>query len=338
MTSRERIKKIIAGEAADRCGLWLGNPDQKTWPIYHEYFGTDSDEALRQKLGDDFRWFCPEFDPASYKHPQGKPVFDFSFRKTLSGHGGPFENCENPAEIEAYDWPEAKYLDFSGTIEQMKNAGGIYRAGGMWCAFYHILMELFGMESYMMKMYTDPEVVQAATDRLCRFYYEANERFLQEAGDELDAIFFGNDFGTQQDLICGPAQFDEFIMPWFRKFTEQGKKYNKQVILHSCGAIHKVIDRLVDAGVDCLHPIQALAKNMDAATLARDFGGRIAFMGGIDTQDLLVNASPEEVAAETERVKTLLGPRLIVSPSHEHILPNISPQNMEAMARAATRV
>ncbi|MEI8205766.1 MAG: uroporphyrinogen decarboxylase family protein, partial [Kiritimatiellales bacterium] len=185
------------------------------------------------------------------------------------------------------------------------------------------------------KMYTDTEVVHTATDRLCQFYYEANERFLQEAGDELDAIFFGNDFGTQQDLICGPAQFDEFIMPWFRRFTELGKKYNKQVILHSCGAIHKVIDRLIDAEVDCLHPLQALAKDMDADTLARDFKGRIAFMGGIDTQNLLVNASPGEVAADVERVKNLLGPNLIVSPSHEHILPNIPPQNMEALAKAA---
>ena len=151
-----------------------------------------------------------------------------------------------------------------------------------------------------------------------------------------EPVLFGNDFGTQQDLICGPAQFDEFILPWFRRFTELGKKYNKQVILHSCGAIHKVIGRLIAAGVDCLHPLQAKAKNMDAETLAADFKGKISFMGGIDTQDLLVNASPEEVAADVKRVIGQLGPCLIVSPSHEHILPNIPPQNMEALARAVT--
>jgi uroporphyrinogen decarboxylase len=335
MNSRERIRSIIAGRPADRCGLWLGNPDPKSWPALHAYFGTKTEEDLRRKLGDDFRWFCPEFDPAVYQHPEGLPMFDFSFRKTLSGHGGPFEECEDVAEIQNYNWPRAEYLDFSATITQMKNSGDIYRAGGMWCPFYHILMDLFGMESYMMKMYTDPEVVHAATDRLCEFYYEANERFLQEAGNELDAVFFGNDFGTQQDLICGPAQFDEFIMPWFRRFTDLGKKYNKQVILHSCGAIHKVIDRLIDAGVDCLHPLQALAKNMDAGTLACDFKGRIAFMGGIDNQDLLVNASPDEVAADVRRVKELLGPNLIISPSHEAVLPNVPPQNLQAMAASA---
>jgi uroporphyrinogen decarboxylase len=335
MNSRELIRTIIAGGTADRTGLWLGNPVEESWPALNAFFGTKTEEELRRTLGDDFRWFCPEFDPGCYRHPDGLPMFDFSYKKTLSCHGGPFEECEEVADIENYNWPEAQYLDFSRTIAQLRAAGDVYRAGGMWCPFYHILMELFGMESYLMKMFTDPAVVHAATDRVCRFYYEANERFLQEAGEDLDAIFFGNDFGTQQDLICGPDQFDEFIMPWFRKFIALGKKYNKQVILHSCGAIHKVIDRIIDAEVDCLHPIQALAKNMDAQTLARDFRGRITFMGGIDTQHLLVSGIPEQVTQDVRRIRDLLGPRLIVSPSHEAVLANVPPENLEALSAAA---
>ena len=74
---------------------------------------------------------------------------------------------------------------------------------------------------------------------------------------------------------------------------------------------------------------------MDAETLARDLKGRIAFLGGIDTQALLVNATPEEVKEEVRRVKKLLGPRLIVSPSHEALLPNVPPENVQAMAEAA---
>ena len=74
---------------------------------------------------------------------------------------------------------------------------------------------------------------------------------------------------------------------------------------------------------------------MDAATLARDFKGRIAFMGGIDMQELLTHGTPEQVTAEVHRVKNLLGPNLIVSPSHEAILPNVPPQNIEALAQAA---
>ncbi|MBC7255053.1 MAG: methyltransferase, partial [Chloroflexi bacterium] len=55
-----------------------------------------------------------------------------------------------------------------------------------------------------------------------------------------------------------------------------------------------------------------------------------------DTQNLLIHATPEEVKAEVRRIKRLLGPCLIVSPSHEAILPNVPPANVEAMAQAAT--
>jgi uroporphyrinogen decarboxylase len=107
------------------------------------------------------------------------------------------------------------------------------------------------------------------------------------------------------------------------------------VILHSCGSIYRVIERLIAAKVNCLHPLQARAYGMDAETLAREFKGRIAFLGGLDTQDVLVNATPEGVRAEVRRIKKLLGPRLIVSPSHEALLPNVPPENVIAMAEAA---
>jgi hypothetical protein len=56
MNSRERIRTIISGQPADRVGFWLGNPHADTWPIYHDYFGTSTQEELRRKLGDDYRW------------------------------------------------------------------------------------------------------------------------------------------------------------------------------------------------------------------------------------------------------------------------------------------
>jgi uroporphyrinogen decarboxylase len=74
---------------------------------------------------------------------------------------------------------------------------------------------------------------------------------------------------------------------------------------------------------------------MDAETLAREFSGRISFLGGIDTQDVLVHAGKEGVREEVRRIKSLLGPRFIVSPSHEALLPNVPPENVVAMAEAA---
>jgi len=335
MTSRELLKNIIALEPAPRCGFWLGNPHADTWPILHRYFGTKSEENLRRKLGDDYRWISPSFAASTFRHPRSRGIFAFGGSKESHGQAGPLAGIEDPAALDRFDWPDPALLDFKETLNKLREAGSYYRASGLWSPFFHDIMDLFGLEQYFTKMYTHAEVVEAATDRVCRFYFDGNERFFDAAGDLIDGFFFGNDFGTQLDLMLSLPLFDRFILPWFCRFTAQAKRRGYQVILHSCGSIHRVIPRLIAAGVNCLHPLQAKAGNMDAETLARDFGGRIAFLGGLDTQRVLNMGTPDEVKAEVRRVKRLLGPHLIVSPSHEAILPDVPPGNVAAMAEAA---
>jgi uroporphyrinogen decarboxylase len=344
MTSRERIKQIVAGEAADRCGFWMGQPHSDTWPIYFKYFGIVShatgdpkwnperEEALRLHLGDDIRWICPQW--TAYKHPGGKPMWEDGHDQTKGlASEGVFADCEDLAVVEDFPWPNPDYLDFSDMVRALKNTGPYYRLGGMWCPFFHNLADFFGMENYFVKMHTDPEVVEAVTRHVCEFYLEANERLFEQAGDELDAFFFGNDLGSQRSCLVSPAFVDRFVLPWIRKFAQQGHAHGYQVAMHSCGAISPLIDRVIDAGVNVLHPLQAKAANMDAKTLSQ-FKGRLAFLGGIDTQDLLVNGTPEDVRKDVLRVRDLLGPSFIISPSHEALLPNVPPENVEAMARA----
>ncbi len=333
MKKRELIKRLINGEPVERCGFWLGNPHPETWDILHSYFGTTSEEQLRQQLNDDVRWICPQFYDDVYQDPKGRQLFDASLDREQH-RTSPLAHCTTLEEVEAFPWPDPKYLNFDACLDDLRNAGDVYRMSGFWTCFYHNMADLMGMEEYLVKMYTHPDIVSRITDKVCEFYYEANELFFAEAKDLVDGFFFGNDFGTQQSLICGPRQFEQFILPWFSRFVQQGHNHGYQAVLHSCGAICDVIESLIETGVDCLHPLQAKATDMDADTLAELFKGRVTFMGGIDAQDLLTNGTPAEVRADVQRVKKLLGSNLIVSPSHEAILPNVPPQNVEAMAQA----
>jgi uroporphyrinogen decarboxylase len=332
MTSRERIRTIVAGRAADRVGFWLGQPHRDTEPILLEAFGQRDLEGVRRLLADDVRWI-----PAGgYRHPEGRPMFDTGMDHARGlASGGAFADCEDVAEVEAFDWPDPDYLDFTETLRRLRGAGDVYRLSGFWCDFFHKVANFLGMEGYFIKMHTHPEVVHALTRRIVGFYLEANRRFYRQAGDLLDAFFLGNDFGTQRDLLISPAQFREFLLPYFRQLADQAHEHGYQVVLHSCGAVHKIIPDVIAIGVDGLHPLQARAADMDADTLARDFAGRIAFLGGIDTQELLVHGAPEDVRAEVRRVRERLGPCLVVSPSHEALLPNVPPANVRAMAEAA---
>jgi uroporphyrinogen decarboxylase len=83
--------------------------------------------------------------------------------------------------------------------------------------------------------------------------------------------------------------------------------------------------------------LQAQAANMDAVLLAREFGGKIAFLGGIDAQGILPHGTPQDVKEEVFRIREILGPHLIVSPSHEAILPDVPPENVAALAEAANQ-
>ena len=333
MNSRERIRAIVAGEPADRCGFWLGNPHADSWPLYFDAFGETEEEAVRRKLGDDLRWISPQW--SSYFHPEGKPIWDVQPKGAAFSSGGVFSECEDVAEVEAFAWPDPRFLDHTTTLAALREAGDVYRASGYWCCFFHDLADFMGMESYFIRMLTHPEVVHAITRRIIDFYLEANRRFFAEAGDLVDGFFMGNDFGSQLDLLVGPRQFDEFIRPYLRELIVQARGFGHQILVHSCGAVSRVIPTVLELGVDALHPLQARAKGMDADSLARSFRGRIAFVGGIDTQELLVRGSPDDVRAEVRRVKELLGSRLVVSPSHEALLPNVPAANVRAMAEAA---
>ena len=183
MHSRERIRSIISGHGADRCGFWMGNPHPDTWPIYHRYFGTTSEEQLRLKLGDDFRWI----GVWTYRDPQGDGMWAIPHKKS-HGDPGPFGACTDISQLEGYRWPKVEYLDYGPTLEALRRAGDYYRASGLWTCFYHNVMDLFGMESYLSNMYENPELVHAVTDRVCQFYFDANERFYDLAGDLMDGI------------------------------------------------------------------------------------------------------------------------------------------------------
>lgn len=323
----------MSRENTGRCGFWIGNPEKDTVAAYLKETGLATRDEIGELLGDDIKWITPHYAKSTYRHPEGKSMRPWKAMNPFGMSGGPLSSVSTVAGLDVIDWPDVKYLDFTETIENLKNAGDCYRLSGFWSPFFHDLTYLLGTEELLIKMYTEPELVNEILNRLCTFYYEANELFFAQAGDLMDGVFFGNDFGTQNDLMITPDQFETFYLPWIKKFAEQAHRHGYHCVMHCCGSIYRIMDSLIGAGVDCIHPIQALAANMDADSLSK-FKGRIAFMGGIDTQHILPEASPEEVYADTKRVMGILGPNIVIGPSHEVLMPNVPFQNVKAMSDA----
>ncbi len=161
-----------------------------------------------------------------------------------------------------------------------------------------------------------------------------NKIFFDATKGRLDAVLVGNDFGGQTRLMLSPANIKKFALPGSKKIIDQAKKYGLKVFYHSCGSVFEAIPSLIDLGIDVLHPIQALATDMEPEKLQEHYGGQLSFCGGVDAQQLLVNGSQEDVTAKVRHLKRVFTTGLIISPSHEAILPDIPPRNVEALFAA----
>ena len=240
-------------------------------------------------------------------------------------------------EIERYPYfPDPDILDydlFESALTQVEQTG-LAIVSGAWSCFFHVVSDYFGMEEYFCKMYTHPKVVEALTNKVVDLFLKINENILSRYSDRIDCVFMGNDFGTQLDMLISPDCFRKFILPYYSKLISIAKKYEKPVMLHSCGAISRIIPDLIDSGISALHPLQALAKGMDADSLAQ-YKNDLLFVGGIDTQRLLPFGTPKEIREEVFRIADLWGDGWVVSPSHEALLKNVSAENLWALREAA---
>ena len=157
----------------------------------------------------------------------------------------------------------------------------------------------------MMNMLANPELVHYINDKIVDFYMKALKIFLDATKGKLHAILIGDDMGSQLDLMISPGMVEQFVIPGAKQLVALAHSYGVKVIYHSCGSIIRAIPMLIDAGVDAIHPIQALAEGMSPENLKEKFADKVSFCGGVDTQELLPNGTPEEIMENVKYLRTL---------------------------------
>ena len=171
MTSREKVMRV-----AKRCNtganpFWTGHPSDGALEQYYAYLGIDNTEALFQFLDDDCRFLRAE---GCYRGLGGRPMFDFTGGKKRESLSMP--GCFAEAtldDVRSYPWPDPADFDYTELLREIRAHGDKAVFSGSLGTFFHDMCDFFGMEEYFIRMYTDPQVVHAATDRLVDFYVEA---------------------------------------------------------------------------------------------------------------------------------------------------------------------
>lgn len=347
MNSIERFYATVERRPADRPACWLGMPTPSEVPRLCEYFGVKTLEELKVTCGDDFYAIevpyrsptCSALYAAFDWYMNGSNVDTEHRTLTAKGFFADMLDVEE-AKNANFPWPDpALYIDPAVCRRLVDEAPDEKTILGVaWASHFQDFCAAFGMETALMNMVAEPELVHYVNDKIMEFYIKALTIFLDATKGKLHAILIGDDLGSQLDLIISPALVKEFVIPGAKQLIDLAHSYGVKVIYHSCGSVVRAIPMLIEAGVDVIHPIQALAKGMQIEALKEKFDGRVSFCGGVDTQELLPNGSPEQVMENVKYLRTIFPTGLIISPSHEAIQSDVPPSNIKAMFIEAQKV
>jgi uroporphyrinogen decarboxylase len=238
--------------------------------------------------------------------------------------------------LAGYRYPYARIDTLLRTMEAVAGSGGDYFIG---CDISPCLLELLfrvrGMEDTLFDLAADPGSAERMIGEAGRFGIALAEGACERFA--LDWLWTGDDVGGQRSMIINPDLWRTMVRPYLAAIFEVAKKCGLLVAYHSCGTIRPIIPDLIDMGLDVLNPIQPNCPGMDPRELKREYGDRLAFMGGVDTQELLPRGSAEEVYADTcslLEVMTGGGGGYILAASHA-VPPETPLENIFALYRAA---
>lgn len=200
---------------------------------------------------------------------------------------------------------------------------------------YEMYWRLRGIEMALLDMVEDPgfasEMLKRCADFSAELSRAAVERF------DLDWLWTGDDVSSQFSMLMSPEMWRKLIRPHLAHIVAVGKSRGLWVAYHCCGALRPIIQDLIEIGIDVLNPVQCNCPGMDPLELKADFGNQMAFMGGVDTQGLLPNATVDEVRRATARLiegMTRDGGGYILAASHT-IPPETPDENIFAMYEEA---
>ena len=201
-------------------------------------------------------------------------------------------------KMDAYEFPDP--LDesvFSGVRDSLESGNDGFRVFSIGFSLFERAWTLRGMETLMMDFFDNPGFVRD----LLRSIADYNIAQVAEALKyDIDAIYFGDDWGQQHGLLMGPDLWREFIYPELKRMYGVVKDAGKIVSIHSCGDVDELFDDLVGIGLNCFNPFQP--EVMDTDALMKRYRGKLAFHGGLSTQQVLPYGSVDDVIKATKHL------------------------------------
>ncbi len=195
--------------------------------------------------------------------------------------------------------------------EQFRKEGKAVIVKSICAGLFEMGQRIRGMENFLCDLMVNPEVAHRVMDRVLESKLRFWETAFRELGDRVDVVVESDDYGTQDSQLIPPDTFREMIKPKVAQLISHIRKLAPDVkfFFHSCGNVRSIIPDLIEIGVDILNPIHITAAGMEPMGLKKDFGKDICFWGGgVETQHVLPNGTPQQVRDDVRRNIDALAP------------------------------
>jgi len=340
LTSKERVTASLKREPVDRIPIFMWfHPD--TTILLSEYLNI-SENNIDDVMFNDIRqvWIGNNFAMEGVFLEEGESCLDYWgiewVKKGAFNQITKFPLMDVDEEkINEYEFPYDKVDKLSDNLLSLKNKLSDYFIG---CDISPSLFEMYnrlrGMENSLMDVVLYPAMFAAIMEKCADYNLALAKCAVNRIS--LDWLWTGDDVAGQNGMMMGPQSWRKSIKPQLERIFHFGKSRNLWVAYHSCGSIPDIIPDLIDIGLDVLNPVQGNCPGMNPAALKREFGESLAFMGGVDTQELLPKGTVQEIQREVSNLIEVMstGGGYILAASHT-IPPETPLDNIFAMYSAA---
>jgi len=299
MTKREVVKLALDGRPPPYVPWSFGFTFEAREKLVN-HFGTNDLEPILQNhllgLGASVGFFSDLPDN------RVRDVFAVVWDRSVDKDIGIVEGQVLPEPtLTGYEFPDpCAPMFFAGIPDAIEAHGNRFRVFQIGFSLYERAWTMRGMVPLMMDFIEHPAFVNELFNAIGNWNLTQIDKALTY---DIDALYFGDDWGQQRGLQMSPETWRKFIKPVLKRMYGRVRDAGKYVVIHSCGKVDELFDDLVEIGLNCFNPFQP--EVMDTAALMKAYRGRLVFHGGLSTQRTLPYGTTEDVARETERLLAL---------------------------------
>ncbi len=369
MTHRERVVKALNHEETDRTPMDFGggpatqiHPDAYVALLAH--LGIEPEELVEGTRGEGqvvvpseevLQRFDIDVRPAHLSQPNVRPraridemtyIDDWGVRWETAFFTAPDINVEGPLQslvdpgisaVDSIDWPvpddPGRVKGLRKRVQELRDNTDFAIVLNLPNSTFALSQRLRGFTELLEDLLLNEAFAEALQERVTDTICGIATTALNEVGDLVDGVAFGDDMGIQTQSYLSGDLYRKMIKPHHARFVGTLHSLtDAKVIMHSDGSIRELLADIIDCGVDVINPVQTNAQGMEPGPLKAEYGKDVCFWGGIDTQKVLPFGSAAEVAQEVrDRIGDLGSGGGYVVASVHNIQSEVPPENVVAM-------